>query len=164
LFYFSFIAQQPLVGMGVIIVEASRSYSDKPHPVGLLWTNYQSDADTSTLQHRTLTTDTQPCPRRDSNPQFEPALPTNERPQTHALERATTWIGRASIYWPYLCTFLRSQDGHYTDIALRNVTLCSKLPVFWRNLTLPSSGYKCFTLNTEIAGLLGTLETKYYNK
>jgi len=105
MFYFSFIAQQPVVGLGVIIIEASRSQSDTPHPVGLLWTNYQSDAETSILQHRTLTTDRQPCSRRDSNPQFEPAVPKNERPQTSILESVATGIGRASTYLPCLCTF-----------------------------------------------------------
>jgi hypothetical protein len=35
---FSPLAQQPLVGQLLIIVEASRSHSDTPHSVGLLWT------------------------------------------------------------------------------------------------------------------------------
>ena len=29
---------------------------------------------------------------------FEPAIPANERPQTHALHRATTWIGTQFTY------------------------------------------------------------------
>jgi hypothetical protein len=42
-------AQQPLVGQGlIIIIEASRSHSDTPHSVGLLWTSDQPDAETST--------------------------------------------------------------------------------------------------------------------
>jgi hypothetical protein len=68
MFYISFIAQQPLVGLGLIIINASRSHSDTPHPVGLLWTSDQSDAETSTLQHRKLTRDRHPCPLLDSNP------------------------------------------------------------------------------------------------
>jgi len=68
-FYFSYIAQQPLVGLGIIIVAALRSHSDTPHPVGILWTNYQSDTETSTLQHWTLTRDRQPCPRW--NPHYQ---------------------------------------------------------------------------------------------
>jgi len=42
----------PLVGHGLLIVEASRSHSDTPHSVGLLWTNDQpySGTSTSTLQ------------------------------------------------------------------------------------------------------------------
>jgi hypothetical protein len=27
---------------------------------------------------------------------FEPAVPKNERPQTHAFDRATSWFGYAS--------------------------------------------------------------------
>jgi len=31
--------QQSLVGQGLLIIEASRSHSDTPHSVGLLWTS-----------------------------------------------------------------------------------------------------------------------------
>jgi hypothetical protein len=68
---FFFLAQQPLVGQGLLIIEASRSYSDTPHSVGLLWTSDQSDADTSTCQHTTLTRDRHPSHLRDSNPQSQ---------------------------------------------------------------------------------------------
>jgi hypothetical protein len=37
-------AQQPLVGQGLLIVKASWSHSDTPHSVGLLWTSNQPDA------------------------------------------------------------------------------------------------------------------------
>jgi hypothetical protein len=37
-----------LVGQGLLIIEASRSHSDTPHSVGLLWTSDQPDAETST--------------------------------------------------------------------------------------------------------------------
>ena len=66
-------AQQPPVGQGLLIVEASRSRSDTPHSVGLLWTSDQPVAETSTLQHTTLTRDNPPCLRRDSNPQSQQA-------------------------------------------------------------------------------------------
>jgi hypothetical protein len=35
--FFWSMAQQPLVGQGLLIIEASRSHSDTPHSVGLLW-------------------------------------------------------------------------------------------------------------------------------
>ena len=41
-------AQQPLVGQGLLIIEASRSHSDTPHSVRLLWMSDQPDAETST--------------------------------------------------------------------------------------------------------------------
>jgi hypothetical protein len=38
--------------------------------------------------------DRHPCPP----PRFEPAIPASERPQTHALDRAATWIGTHNNY------------------------------------------------------------------
>ena len=38
----------PPVGQGLLIVEKSRSHSDTPHSVGLLWTSDRPDAQTST--------------------------------------------------------------------------------------------------------------------
>jgi hypothetical protein len=62
-------AQQLLVGQGIFIIEASRSHSDTSYSVGLLWTSDQPDAETSTWQHKTLTS------------------------EIHALDRAATGIG-----------------------------------------------------------------------
>jgi hypothetical protein len=39
--------QQPPVGQSLLIIEASRSHSDAPQSVGLLWTGDQPDAETS---------------------------------------------------------------------------------------------------------------------
>ena len=57
-----FLAQQPLppppVGQGLLIQEVSRSHTnDAPQSVGILWTSDQLVAETSTWQHKTLTTD-----------------------------------------------------------------------------------------------------------
>jgi len=41
------------------------THSDAPQSVGLLWTNDQSVAETSTRQHTTLSTDKHPCPGWD---------------------------------------------------------------------------------------------------
>ena len=40
-------ARRPLVGQGLLIFENSRSHSDTPHSVGLLWTSDQPDAEAS---------------------------------------------------------------------------------------------------------------------
>jgi hypothetical protein len=48
-------AQQPLVGQGVLFVKTTRPLSDTPHSVGLLWTSDQPVTETSTWQHKTLT-------------------------------------------------------------------------------------------------------------
>jgi hypothetical protein len=45
---FCFMARQPLVGQGVLSIEASRSHSDTRHSVGLPWTNDRPVAETST--------------------------------------------------------------------------------------------------------------------
>jgi len=64
---------------------------DTPQSVGLLWTSDQPDAQTSTSQHTTLTTDRHPWPRRDSNPQSQQAsaldrrLRPNSRHQTNKM-------------------------------------------------------------------------------
>jgi hypothetical protein len=50
-------AEQPLVGLGFLIVEVLRSHSDTPHSVGLLWTSDRPVAETSTWQHATFTRD-----------------------------------------------------------------------------------------------------------
>jgi hypothetical protein len=55
-----------------------------PHSLGLLWTSDQPDAEAITWQHTKLTTDIHPCPRRDSNPQFQrPAVDPRLRPRGH---------------------------------------------------------------------------------
>jgi len=60
-------AREPLVGQSLLIIEASRSISDTPQSVGLLWTSDQPETETSTFTTPN-TIDTHPCPRRNSNP------------------------------------------------------------------------------------------------
>jgi hypothetical protein len=50
------VALQPLIGHGVLIIEAWRSHSDTPLSVGLLCMNDQPDTETSTWQRSTRTT------------------------------------------------------------------------------------------------------------
>jgi len=57
-------AHQPLLDQSLVIIEVSRSHSDTPQSVGLLWTRERPVAQTSTRQHTTLTTDRHPCLRR----------------------------------------------------------------------------------------------------
>jgi len=45
---FSFSGSAALVGLGILIVEVSRSHADTPHSVGLLWTRDRPAAETST--------------------------------------------------------------------------------------------------------------------
>jgi hypothetical protein len=76
--------------MAFPVLGASRSHSitHTPHSVGLLWTSDQPDAETSTYTtHSTHKTQT---PILLAG--FEPTIPANDRPQTHALDRAATGI------------------------------------------------------------------------
>ena len=63
-------AKQPLLGL---ITEVSQSHPDTPHSVGLLWTSDRLDAEISTLQYTTLTTDIHPSMTPTG---FEPRNPS----------------------------------------------------------------------------------------
>jgi hypothetical protein len=86
-------AQKPLVGQGLLINKASRSYSDTPHSVGPLWMSDQPVAETSTCTtpniYKRLTS--------IASVGFETAIPGNERPQTRALDRAASGTGGKMI-------------------------------------------------------------------
>jgi hypothetical protein len=82
--------QEPLVGQGLLIIEASRSHTDTANSIGLLWTNDHPGAETSAAQHTAFTRE-----RHLSMPAagFDPTIPAREQPQTHASDRAATGIG-----------------------------------------------------------------------
>jgi hypothetical protein len=71
------IARQPIVGQGLLVIEASRSHSVTPHTVGILWMSDQLVAETSTWRDTTFTLGFMP-PRRDSSPQ--PQQASSRRP------------------------------------------------------------------------------------
>jgi len=76
--------QSPL-GQGLLIVEASRSHSDTPHWVELLWTSDQPEAETCTWQHSQQT-------HINALAGFDPAVLASELPQTHAFDLVATGI------------------------------------------------------------------------
>ena len=84
------------IGQGLLIIEDSWLHSDTLQSVGLLWTSDQPDAETSTWQPTTLKRDKTSMPLA----RFEPAIPTGERPQTHASDRAAPGT-RKIIRWSY---------------------------------------------------------------
>jgi hypothetical protein len=51
LFLLYFYASIALVGQGILLIEVSRSHSDKPHSVEFLWRHDEPDPETSTRQH-----------------------------------------------------------------------------------------------------------------
>jgi hypothetical protein len=75
----------------LLIIEASRSHSDTPHSVELLWSSDQPKAEISTCRHK-HSQKTSMLPAG-----FEPAIPASERPQTHALASAATGIGTSNL-------------------------------------------------------------------
>jgi len=80
-------ALRPKAGQVLLIVDASRSYSETTHWVGLLWMSDRPVADTSPWQHTTLTTNIH------APVAFEPTVSAGERLQTHASDSAATWTG-----------------------------------------------------------------------
>jgi len=78
-------ARQTLVGQGLLMIEASRSHSDTPNSVGLLWTSDQPDAETSisTSAHNTHNRDIY-ASGGDSNP----------HPSKQVAADAMTWNAR----------------------------------------------------------------------
>jgi hypothetical protein len=104
--FFSPMAQQPLVGHGLLIIEASRSHSDTPHSVGLLWKSDQPVEETYTWKHTKLTRDRHPCTRRDSNPQSQQAsgrIPTPHLPYAKFyllwFEASAAMLIRSALFW-----------------------------------------------------------------
>ena len=88
---FSPMVQQSPVGQGLLIIESTRSHSDTPQSVGLLWTSDQPDADTSThITHNRQTY----MPLAG----IESVIPATERTQTRYLDRAATGISAKLIY------------------------------------------------------------------
>jgi hypothetical protein len=82
-------AQKPLAGRGLFVIDASRSHSDTPLSVELLWASDQCDAvDLCLTTHNIYKRQTSMPPA-----EFEPTIAASEWPQTHTLDRAATGIG-----------------------------------------------------------------------
>jgi hypothetical protein len=107
-FFFPPWCNSPQWGQGPLIIEASRSHSDTPHSVGLLWTSDQPDAETSTLQHS----------QEAAMPPvgFEPTVPASDRRPTlygtypHAVIRQAV-IWQFPNYRPVFPIPRRSPEG-----------------------------------------------------
>jgi hypothetical protein len=89
----------PQWAKGLLIIETWRSYSDTPSSVGILWTSDQPVADLYLTTHNTHNRQTSVTPEG-----FKPTIPTSERPQNHALDRAATGIGFFCVSSPLCCT------------------------------------------------------------
>jgi hypothetical protein len=83
------IAQQPLIGQGLLIIEASRSHSGRHTTLGRApldeWSAWCRDFYLTTHNTHKRQTSTPPAG-------FKTTIPTNERLQTHALNCTATGI------------------------------------------------------------------------
>ena len=79
---FFFMSQPSPVTHGLLNIEASWTHTGTLQSVRLFWASGQPDAETSTWQHTTLTTDRRPCHRRDSDPQSQQASGRRITPET----------------------------------------------------------------------------------
>jgi hypothetical protein len=71
--YIISMVQQPPVGQDFLSIPVLPSHSDTPHSIGLLWARVQTDTQTTSWLHKTLTINRHSYPRRDSNPQLQQA-------------------------------------------------------------------------------------------
>jgi len=78
-----------LVGIDLLILHVSKSHSDMPHSVGLLWTSFRLVAENFTWHHTTFTTDRHPCTRRCSKPHSQQASGRRPTPSTAPPLRST---------------------------------------------------------------------------
>jgi hypothetical protein len=101
-------ARQPPGGQGALTIVASRSHSDTPHSVGLLWTSDQPGAETSisTSTHNTHNRQIS-MPRRG----FEPASQQASGRRRHDIDRAATGIGMLFIIPIHKCLLSRYITG-----------------------------------------------------
>jgi len=117
-------AQQPLVGQRLLNVEDLWSHSNTPHSVGLLWTSDQHDAETSTWQHTTLTTDNHaPGGIRTHNPSKRGAADPRLRSRGHWDRR---WRSHSFVKICASLTFLRQTCEIYSPARLKGLLLFIK--------------------------------------
>jgi len=105
--------QQPPVGQGLLVIDASLSHPDTSHSVGLLWTSDHPDAETSICTTYNI------HKRQISMPpvEFETVIPASERPQTHALNHAATGIASHHTFHVY------KKLRHPLTVVMKTLTL-----------------------------------------
>ena len=95
------------------------THNDAPQSVGLLWTSDYPDAETSTWQHTTVTTEKQACPWRDSKPH-------SQRPSGHG---PTAWPAKPLDSAAPQCMYfaLKTVNVLFTKLCIWNVSNCIPL-------------------------------------
>ena len=113
-------SQKPLVAQGLLLfIVFSRSHSDAPQSVGLLWTWHQPETSPYMTIHNTHKSQTSMAPSR-----FEPTTPASERPQVVSLNRVATGIALKKFHNMYFSQNIirqpnqEGQDGWVVQQAL----------------------------------------------
>ena len=83
---FFFKVEQPILGQGPLIIEASRSHPDTPHSVGILWTIIPTRKPLPDNKRHSQQKDIY-APWGDSNPRSQQASCRTPTPQTARLLR-----------------------------------------------------------------------------
>jgi GH43 family beta-xylosidase len=80
-----FVVQQPLLAQGILFISASRSHTDTPHSVGVLWTSDKPEAENHTdkQQHSQETDIHVPGGIQTRNPSKRAAADPRLRPHGH---------------------------------------------------------------------------------
>jgi hypothetical protein len=101
------------VGQGLLIVQASRSHSDTPHSVGLLWTSDQPDPQLPDKTQYSQGTDIYaPGSIRTHIPSKRAAADPRLRPRGH-------WMGHYSLYPPQILLSVDRVRDHPTMAITR---------------------------------------------
>jgi hypothetical protein len=121
-------ARQPPVGLGLLNVKASRSYSDTPHPVGLLWTRMISPSQRplpDNTQHSKQTYIYGAGGIRNRNPSKRAAADPRLRPRGH-------WGRRHAVLLCLNNNVFRLRAGHRGIVVrfprnARKLSFCPKV-------------------------------------
>jgi hypothetical protein len=110
------------VVLGLFIVEVSRSHSDTPLSVGLLWTSDRPFAEASTWQHTTVTRDKQPCLRVDSNTESKSASSRRPTQKARPLESVLFTVRLClsvlgSGVWSSICVFICVHEHTFVHVT-----------------------------------------------
>ena len=147
-----FTAQQPLVGQGLLIFEASQSHSDTSNSIGLLYTSDQPETHTSFWQQTIFTKERRVHGGiRTHNPRKRAAADTSLRMHTHDIyiydiailyvthENPSSWT-LASLYEQEA----RRRGGQMTG---RYLWICERDWNFSADLSARSCMYNAITTN-----------------
>jgi hypothetical protein len=113
------VALRPNAGHGLLILEVFWiTHNDAPQSVRLLWTSDQLVAETSNLQHTTLTTDKHPCPR---------GIRTHDLSRRAAADRRL----RPRCHWDRLCMFVHWEICIFTVLFLHKLHRAVGMPIMF---------------------------------